>query len=609
MSDKWVREIKNIREWLNIRIYDSRTQVMSFSRIVSSVVSVLGILILLYFWGFHVDAHRSEVCINILKIILAVFILKYILGYIYSFTPIKYFKDTKFEGILLLCAFIGIFLYHTFGVDLMEMFAHMVNYPSVSEFKYIFIRGYVMLMLVLELGKAVDHLPMFKLSPEMLLMSSFAILIAIGTVMLMLPQVTKDQNSMPFFEALFTSISASCVTGLTVVDTATYFSLKGHILLLCLMQLGGLNIISFATIFALFAGNKIGIKHRTILQDNLSMVSMRDSSTLLKKIFVFTLIIELIGTLLIFFTWHEEIVFDNVLQRLFYSLFHSVSAFNNAGFSLFTNGLSSEIVNSLYMMHAVLFVLIFLGGIGFTSLQEILNWGKLREIFIKKRDKFTTNTKISLYTYTLLLLLGAILFFLMEYDNTLKTHPSWCGKIVSSFFQSITTRTAGFNTVDIGSLNGATFILMLFLMFIGASPGSTGGGVKTSAFALMMIFIYSNMRGKEWIETSHYYIPYKQFNKAVSMFIFAIGFIFISLLILTSTNKNIPIMDLAFEQVSAFSTVGLSTGITSDLSFAGKIIIMISMFVGRIGTLTLGLVLSRHAIKTQYKYPKTTIQL
>ncbi len=608
MNSRLVRKIKNIREYINIKIYDTKNKVMRIAESIGFGVSVLGILILLYFWGFHVNAYESIIYINILKAIMAIFILKYILGYVYSFTPIDYLKETKFEGILICLAMVGIFLYHALGIDIMKMFANMVYYSSIEEFKYFFIKAYVMLILFIELGKVGSRLPTLKLSPEMILVLSFLILIVIGTAVFMLPQVTKSRTSMSFFEALFTSISASCVTGLTVVDTATYFSFKGHVLLLFLIQLGGLNIISFATIFALFARNNIGIKHRTILQGNLSTLSIRDSRLLLKKIFIFTFVIEVIGTLFIFFTWSEDVVFDNVLQRLFYSLFHSVSAFNNAGFSLFTDGLSSEVTNGLYAMHIVLFILIFLGGIGFTSLQEMLNWGKLKKVFLKKTHKFTMNTKISLYTSISLILFGALLFFVIEYDNVLKAQP-WYGKIVSSFFQSVTTRTAGFNTIDIADISKPTIILMLFLMFVGASPGSTGGGIKTNAFALLIIFIYSNIRGKERIETAHHYISYKQFNRAVIMLIFAIGFIFISLFLLTLTNRDIPIMELVFEQVSAFSTVGLSTGVTSDLSFMGKIVIMVSMFVGRIGTITLGLALSRRMLTTQYKYPKAIIQL
>ena len=424
----------------------------------------------------------------------------------------------------------------------------------------------------------------------------------------MMPEMTSQIEYMPFFDALFTSISASCVTGLIVVDTATYFTQKGHTVLMLLIQLGGLNIISFATLLALFSKKGIGIKHQTILQDNFSSESLLSGKGLLGKIFLFSFFMEFIGMIALYFTWNPGTNAPLLEDQFFFSLFHSVSAFNNAGFSLFSNGLQNHVVQNAYSMHLILATLIFFGAVGFPVIDDVFNINRIKKSFKSSLYKLKLSTRISLYTTFVLLLFGTLMFYFLEQQNTLNGMTIQ-GQLITSFFQSITARTAGFNTVDFSVIGTPMLLIFIFLMFIGASPGSTGGGIKTSTFTLIIYSALNTIRGKKRIEIEKRTISPELLHKAFSIFLFATSTIFIAIFILSISDGEKGILPIAFEVVSAFSTVGLSAGITANLSFTGKVVIMVCMFVGRIGTLTLAFALSSKMKSHNYKYPKAHLSV
>jgi potassium uptake TrkH family protein len=427
-----------------------------------------------------------------------------------------------------------------------------------------------------------------------------------GASLLMLPKMTTMEGSMPFFDALFTSISASCVTGLIVVDTATYFTTRGQFIIMLLIQLGGLNIISFATLFALMARRSVGIKYQSIIKDNFNIGSINESKVLIKKVFQFSFFIEIIGAIIIFISWGDDVHFNNLREKIFNSLFHAVSAFNNGGFSTFSNGLFEAPIRHQNLLHITIAFLIILGATGFTVLHEVFSLRQMKEVINKPWKKLSVNSKISLNTTAVLLILGTVAYIALEQNNTLEG-MNYFDQFTAAFFQSVTTRTAGFNTVDIGAIGVPMTIFMLMLMYIGASPASTGGGIKTNTFTVLFMSAYSTMRGKKTIDIDMKTIGFDSVNKALLIFLFSVSVIFISVFILTITDSDKSILDLAFEEVSAFATVGLTRGITSDLSTGGRIVIMISMFVGRVGLLTLGYALSKQTISSDYKYPKAKI--
>lgn len=607
-NNPWWDKLQRFREKANLKLYASKFNVLRTLRFGSGVVATLTLLALVYFHGFKINEEENRWIIIIVKSSIAFYIFKYIIEFVYSFSPMEHLRETKWEGFLMIFLVINIISIQITGIDLVGKTGDFFGFTRLSEILVLIIQGYFLLIVFLEIGKASTFLPLAKLSPPTILILSFLILIMFGTLLLLLPEMNVTGESMRFQDAVFTSISASCVTGLTVVDTANYLSFKGQFIIMILIQLGGLNIISFATLFAFFSRKGLGIRHQNMIQEGYLGESLNTSSELLKQIFRFTLIIELLGALLLFFTLGDRLQFNDLPSRIFFSIFHSISAFNNAGFSTLSNGLFEETIRNAYLLQFTIACLIILGGLGFGTIRDVFTIKFVRERIQKPWLHTKIGTKISIYSAIALLTLGTIVFFALE-NNGVISHLSFGEKLMTSFFQSVTTRTAGFNTVDIGSLSLPILIFFIFLMFIGASTGSTGGGIKTSTFTLVLLSAYSTIRGKKNLELFKKRIPWELLNKAFSIFLFSGSFILTSLFFLTITDPDIPLKKLMFEEVSAFCTVGLSTGITAELSLSGKSIIMVSMFIGRIGTLTLAIALGRRLKSNNYKYPKADLMV
>lgn len=607
-NNPWWDKLQRFREKANLKLYASKLNVLRTLRFGSGVVATLTLLALVYFHGFKINEEENRWIIIIVKSSIAFYIFKYIIEFVYSFSPMEHLRETKWEGFLMIFLVINIISIQITGIDLVGKTGDFFGFTRLSEILVLIIQGYFLLIVFLEIGKASTFLPLAKLSPPTILILSFLILIMFGTLLLLLPEMNVTGESMRFQDAIFTSISASCVTGLTVVDTANYLSFKGQFIVMILIQLGGLNIISFATLFAFFSRKGLGIRHQNMIQEGYLGESLNTSSELLKQIFRFTLIIELLGALLLFFTLGDRLQFNDLPSRIFFSIFHSISAFNNAGFSTLSNGLFEETIRNAYLLQFTIACLIILGGLGFGTIRDVFTIKFVRERIQKPWLHTKIGTKISIYSAIALLTLGTIVFFALE-NNGVISHLSFGEKLMTSFFQSVTTRTAGFNTVDIGSLSLPVLIFFIFLMFIGASTGSTGGGIKTSTFTLVLLSAYSTIRGKKNLELFKKRIPWELLNKAFSIFLFSGSFILTSLFFLTITDPDIPLKKLMFEEVSAFCTVGLSTGITAELSLSGKSIIMVSMFIGRIGTLTLAIALGRRLKSNNYKYPKADLMV
>ncbi len=595
--------IQSIREKINLALYDSKERVLNLFKIGSFLIATFILSLLIYQFGFNPDLETKAWILFAIKSSFIFYILKYLIGILYSYEPLKLIRESWFEGLLLLFILINAITPEFFNQSLLNWLGLQLELFHLENFYILFIQFYFFILIGIELGKASTRISLLKMSPPRMLILSFILLILIGTGLLMMPEMTKEVYSMPFFEALFTSISASCVTGLIVVDTATYFTQKGHIILMLLIQLGGLNIISFATLFAIFSRKGLGIKHQTILQENFSSESLLSGKGLLRKIFLFSFFMEIIGMLLLYFTWNTEINFPFVEDQFFYSLFHSVSAFNNAGFSLFSEGLSGHLLEHSHSMHLVLAGLIFFGAVGFPVIEDLFNLERIKKTIKTPWLGLKLSTRISFYTSLLLIAFGTLMFYFLEQQNTLNG-KSLEGQLVTSFFQSITARTAGFNTVDFSLIGTPMLIIFIFLMFIGASPGSTGGGIKTSTFTLIIYSAINTIRGQKRIEIGKRTISPELLHKAFSIFLFAASAIFIAIFILSISDGEKGLMPIAFEAISAFSTVGLSTGITADLTFVGKMVIMLCMFVGRIGTLTLAFALSSKMKSHNYEYPK-----
>lgn len=571
-------------------------------------MSILSVLVVIVFYGFRLNENLLNAIEIFLPIAFSFFVLNYFVKFFFTLHRSEFLVRNWFETLLVLLLLIDGITILFADEALVQTFFRIIkleNYPRVYQ---AFIMIYLVLFAFIEAGKLLQQVTRLRVKPGILLMLSFIALIAIGTGLLMLPEMTAAPGSMPFLEALFTSTSASCVTGLIVVDTATYFTLKGQIIIMLLFQAGGIGIITFGMFFALFSKGGVGLRHQTAAQNILDAASLSAARELLGRVVLLTFTIEIIGFLLIYSLWSADVDFSGNGERIFFSVFHSVSAFCNAGFSLFSNGMYEEAVRESYVQHMVIAVLIFFGALGFPAINDLISIRRLRDRMKYPWKKWTVNTRIALYTSLALVAVGAVFFFILEFNNTLAPH-TYFGKIVGSIFQSVTTRTAGFNTLDIGALSGPVLIMFIFLMFIGASSASTGGGIKTSTFVIIFESVFSSLRGKKRVEIGKRTLYPELMYKAFSIFVFAVTFIVVAVFFLTITDPHIPIVQLVFEEVSAFCTVGLSTGITAELSTGGRIIIILSMYVGRIGILTLALALSGAVISTSYKYPRAHVMI
>lgn len=427
------------------------------------------------------------------------------------------------------------------------------------------------------------HLP-----PTRIFVLSFAAVILLGGILLWFP-FSASKEPLRFIDALFSSTSAVCVTGLVVIDIGKDLSTLGQVITILLFQMGGLGIITVSTIFFVIMGRGISFKGREIVQSTFLHTPRRDFFFILKSILWFTFIFESLGTLFLFIRFAK----DFPLGKAFYqAIYHSISAFNNCGYSLFSDsliGYQGDLTVNLTIMG-----LLIIGGIGFVVQYEVFSKWRGRQKIL------SVHARIVLITTTILILSGTFLFYLFERNHIIKDVPLQ-NKILASLFQSITPRTCGFNTVDIGLLTNATLLLLIVLMFIGASPGSTGGGIKTTSAALLLLMIWNRLKGNDEVNIFNRTIPREIISRTISI-IFASAFsisIITSILLIAGGGNLLPLesrhffVEYLFETVSAFGTVGLSMGATPKLNDIQKMAIIVMMFVGRVGPLTLAFSLSR----------------
>ncbi|MFQ3214697.1 MAG: trk system potassium uptake protein TrkH [Marivirga sp.] len=604
-----ISKLRNVLvEKLNNAIYSSKDAVLNTIISLKAFIWLTATVLLIYVFGFETkDEDLQQVFLG-LDIVLIIYFLTFLVRFIYSFRRRIFLKEHVLETVLVAIIFANVVSNYFFNNLLIRFFAEQFDFKNYEDAYLTIITFYFMVLISYETIKASTILSKLKSKPARTFIYSFLLLILFGTALLMLPAMTTQEGSMSFFDALFTAVSASCVTGLIVVDTATFFTFKGQFVIMILFQLGGLGIISFTSFFATFLRSGVGIKQQLMLRDFLVSESLFSAKGLLRQIIVITIIIESISFILVFFTWGPDVHFDSVGQKVFFSAFHAVSAFCNAGFSLFSSGLYQTGVASSYVLHIVLALTLIMGGLGFSAIQDLFAIKNLRDRLANPWKDWALSTKIAVYTSFILIVLGTVVFYLLEKDNVLQNQNFMEG-MIASFFQSASARTAGFNTVDFGALRTPTLLLIIVLMFIGASSGSVGGGIKTSTFYLLITSVFATLRGRLKIEIGRKFIPKELLFKALSIFFFAASLNLIAVFLLTITDSNIPLADLIFEEVSAFGTVGLSTGITSSLSVAGRTIIILSMFIGRVGTLTFALALSSRTSSKGYKYPKAHLMV
>lgn len=482
--------------------------------------------------------------------------------------------------------------------------------------------------------KVILHLQM---RPAQLLIVSFAAIIFVGTILLTIPVATRDGHGTSWIDALFTATSATCVTGLIVQDTPKYFSAFGQLVILFLIQVGGIGIMTITTSMGLMLGRRMSIREQRAMQDIMEEANVADLTQTVLSVVKLTILVELIGALLLLFRWAPgEETFS---EALYLAAFHAISAFCNAGFSLFSDSFVRYSGDTL--INFCIAALIILGGLGFTVMSSVIQYCKqnaiphfiirLRRLYHKLHHRrastsqyakypirasislskralpiFTVHTRLSLLITGLLIAIGTILTFFFEYDHML-LNLSLKDKILAAYFQSVTLRTTGFNTINISGLMPFTLFFMVIFMFIGASPGSTGGGIKTSTLGVLLLSIRAMLLGRENAEVYGRTIPQQIVYKAISIVMISLLLLVFFFMLLLLVERQQPFLNLFFEATSAFGTVGLSTGVTPDLSVMGKLIIICLMFAGRTGPFTLAVAVGERTDKSAITYPECKI--
>ncbi len=450
---------------------------------------------------------------------------------------------------------------------------------------------------------------LLALKPAQILAAGFAAVILAGALLLNTPWASNTGECVGFINALFTSTSAVCVTGLVVVDTGTYWNTFGKVVIICLIQIGGLGIMAMTTLMFFLMGKRIGLKNRLLMQKALGHYSLSGIVQMTKRILIGTAIVELTGALLLstrfvpLFGWKDGI---------FASLFHSISAFCNAGFDIFSGYMGDEYGKYVSIVPFVdditvsgtIAALIVIGGLSFPVIMNVIQTRNFR--------KLNLHSKIVLTTTGFLLGAGFLTILLFEYSNPGTMGPlTTKGKLVSAMFHSVSPRTAGFNSLNLANITQATAFITIILMFIGGSPGSTAGGIKTTTFTTLFLAIKTIILGREDTNIFEKRLSRESVNDALAVTGVGLTLVTFVTLILTFTETKATFLQILFETVSAFATVGLTLGITPDLSDVGKLLLSLTMFAGRIGPITLVLAVAgvKEGTRTLYHYPEEKINI
>ncbi len=557
-------------------------------------------------FGFHEPLLRAWILYTVQVALLCVFVAEKVVRMFNAVSKSEFWRANWFEIPLVLLLGASVF-----GAG--RWFAP--TKAEAVEVRHFAVGLYLIVQVITKLCRTSVNLAASGKSPTRTLIASFLVLIFSGAGLLMLPAASADgKESLSFVDALFTATSGTCVTGLIVKDTGQDFSMMGQMVILALIQLGGLGIVVFGAVFALLLGQAFTLRESVAMQDLLSARTISRIGNMIAFIFVSTILIEAVGAVSLSGMWAGD-----VQNEWFCSIFHAISAFCNAGFSLFSNSFVNY--NRSWQACTVICPLIILGGLGFSVLYDLVNIAsdRIKRFFKKgfyKQYRFSMEapkrmrlqTKIVLSVSALLIVLGALAILLFEHyaagagsqtENT----------ITNALFQSITARTAGFNTVDISSMSPSSKFILILLMFVGGSPGSTAGGIKTVTLAVIVMAAIAALRKRQEVEMFRRSVRVVVVGRAVTVTLLFVAVLFIGTLALsiTENSNSFTMSDIMFEAASALGTVGLTTGITSLLTTAGKLIIIAMMLIGRLGPLTLLAALTFNLKPARYNYPQEAV--
>ncbi|MBT3265570.1 Trk family potassium uptake protein [Candidatus Poribacteria bacterium] len=469
------------------------------------------------------------------------------------------------------------------------------------------IKGYVLATLLLGSARHGHRLLRTRFRPTGAVLLSFLAAIATGSLLLLLPKATVPGLHTTISDALFTSTSAVCVTGLTVVDTGAHFTWFGQSVILALLQIGGLGYMTLAWFYVLFVSSHGSLRDYAYVRDAFQDVTLIEARNHIRSIVVLTVSIEAIGAMVLYASLPRDPALLGGRPAWFHAVFLAASSFCNAGFSLWGDSLSGRDVAFSAPVNLVIMALIVLGGIGFAVLREATRLASSsgRPTFPRR---WSLQSRMAIIISAALILAGMIGYLWLENSTSLRGLPMR-HRVLAAAFQSITARTAGFNTLDTAGIAAPTALLLIGLMVIGASPGGTGGGIKTTTLGVSVMSALAAVRGRRAIEMRRRRIPEDTAYQALSVVLFAVAVLSASLFLLTVTDPGVPLLHLMFEEASAFGTVGLSMGATTALSHAGRFVLLLSMFLGRVGPLTIAIALSRRKLGGRVEYPTERVSV
>ncbi|MDR1896763.1 MAG: ATPase [Prevotellaceae bacterium] len=570
---------------------------------IALIAVFLGVIVFIVDFGFPQSELSQSILNNYYFIVLGISAVATVCRYVEKRNPIK--RHVIVFDILTVLFTLFIFYLHLFKEQ---------NLFHLGFYSPVWVKLAIFFAFIREFSVLKINYKHTVINPGQLFIASFLFVILIGTLLLMLPKATYSGIS--FIDALFTSTSAVCITGLTVVDTGICFTKFGHTIIMLLMQFGGLGILTFASYFGYFFRGGTTYDNRLALMDMTNSQKISKVFSTLKYIIVITFGIEIGAGAMIYFSVDAN-YFHSHYDRLLFSAFHAVTAFCNAGFSTIPNGLYQETFRFNYLFQMIIIVTFVVGGLGFPIIVNILNYIKYKfstSILFKRRKTgrrpwvLNIDSKITLITTSCLTGIAFILFFAIEYGNTLSEH-SGTGKIVTALFEATTPRSAGFNTVDMAHLALPSIMIVIILMWIGASPASTGGGIKTSTFAIAVLNILSLAKGKTRIEIFRREIAGISMRRAFAIITLSLIMTCLGIILVSAFDSEKDLKSIAFECFSAYSTCGLSLGITGDLSSESKLVIMTMMFVGRVSMLTILIAVFKKAKYKNYIYPTEEIMI
>lgn len=580
-----------------------------FGEVVLLLTSIVSIALVIYEVGFNLSAEFYSKTVNVYFGAILIFFFSF-LSRIFSREYREKGGAARFVVLLLFgVVFFLLIVSHTKSDEYISTKAPFLGFLKSPLFTYIFL----LILSIMEISRSFFGMLKKEINTSLIFVLSFLFIILAGTGLLLLPNATT--NGISLVDALFTSTSAVCVTGLVVVDTATAFTPIGQVIILLLIQIGGIGVMTLTSFFGYFLVDKLSFKNQINLGDFISEENISEIFKTLMKIVFVTLSIEAVGAVFIFLSVKGTLGGYN---EVYYSIFHSVSAFCNAGFSTLTDNLYDVRVRENYGLHTYIGLLIIMGGIGYPILFNLIQLlkhftrNKFRQLFGLQARYYhlpkiiNLHTRLVVITTFILIVFGTAFFAIFEYGNTLKGLP-WYGVLAESFFGSVTPRTAGFNSVNMAALLPQTVLLTMFLMWVGASPVSTGGGIKTSTFAVAMLNVFNLARGHERLEIGGREITNITVLRAFGAILLSILIIGISASLVKIFEPRIDMMAIVFECISALSTVGLSLNITPTLGDSSKIVLVVTMFIGRVGALTFLSGLVRHTRELDYRYPKSNI--